>query len=125
MDEYEELLRDLRASVGQLYDREGNVISPERFMELYADFEYRVVKQQDVGPWWVSTVWIGRALPPTHAEQWGQALIFETMAFGREGTPVQDMETVLRYATEAEAEAGHERLVEILRSGWHQSGHLG
>lgn len=119
--EKEELLR----AFGQNYDREGNVISHVEFIELWNDFDYRVVKQEDVGPWWVSTVWTGRPLPPTHAGEWDQLLLFETMAFGKEGTPVEDQETILRYATEAEAQAGHERLVEFLRLGWHQSGHLG
>ncbi len=53
---------------------------------------------------WISTVWLGL----DHQFGDGAPLIFETMVFEKEGGDELDME---RYSTEAEAIAGHERMI--------------
>mgnify|MGYP001603975392 FL=1 len=54
---------------------------------------------------WVSTVWLGL----NHNWAAGPPLIFETMAF-ESGEHLNELETA-RYATEAQAIAGHARIV--------------
>lgn len=60
----------------------------------------RHVGNTQVGEQWVSTVWLGL----DHGFGGGPSLIFETLVF-----PLQ--ERMERYATKAEAEEGHARIV--------------
>lgn len=94
-----------------VYDREGRRLSLEDFYQLFEDPGYKVVRKSEVG--WrrnvsVSTVWLGlnHAFTPDHPP-----LIFESMVFGGRHDGDTD-----RYSTEAEAIAGHERIVR--RLGW-------
>lgn len=68
-----------------------------------------VTKALDDPETWVSTVWLGL----DHSWSGGPPLIFETMIFG--GPLDQDYQQ--RYSTVEEARAGHERAVEVARSG--------
>lgn len=70
----------------------------------------RVVKQEDVGKYRVSTVFLGLD------HQWtegGPPRIFETMVF--EGDNMSDLHCE-RYATWAEAEVGHDDIVSKIKS---------
>ena len=91
---------------GPALDRDGKPIDFWRWGELIGDREYAVIAKDDLDGVYVSTVWIGLSLALTDPP-----LIFETMVFDQEG---DDVETH-RYATEAEARAGHERIVSELR----------
>ena len=91
------------------YRRDGTAYEePDACLKWAVDFEnrgYKIVKQQVLkNGLFVSTVWLGL----DHG--WGGPLeIFETMVFPKKGSGDDlDME---RYATEAEAIAGHERMV--------------
>lgn len=88
------------------YDRKGNPISFEQFIILWQMKERRVALTEGPG-WRVSTVWLGL----NHSFGGGPPLIFETMSF-EEGEE-QEQE---RYATEAEALAGHEAVVAKVRA---------
>jgi hypothetical protein len=90
-------------------DREGNTIDLQKFAELMEDLEYKRVAESHVGPLWVSTVWLGI----NHSFGSGPPQIFETMVFPEEG--VWDEEICERYATEEEALAGHQRVVDSLQ----------
>jgi hypothetical protein len=98
-------LRDVGRISKGYYARDGTPITFGQWTVLFQRFEaYRIVRQT----WthsgaWISTVWMGL----DHAFGQGAPLIFETMAF-HEG---EDLECD-RYATEAEAVAGHEAIVE-------------
>lgn len=99
------------------YDRAGSQITQDDWGKKFASPEYKVVG------WWsdrggnpklhsnadliVSTVWLGM----NHSWDGGLA-IFETMIFGGEYGDCQ-----MRYATEAEALAGHQRTVDDLLAG--------
>lgn len=98
------------------YDRQGNPISFKEYARLRYedDGEYYRVALTYVGPYEVSTVWLG----VDHHFGRGPLAIFETMVFAREEIAdergrhwdhYQD-----RYATEAEATGGHQRIVELL-----------
>lgn len=88
------------------YDRQGNPISREEWAEAVNldNFASRVVAKTRLrGGVIVSTVWVGLNL--NYRE--GPPLIFETMVFG---DGYDDLSR--RYATEAEAEAGHQEVVD-------------
>lgn len=97
------------------YDRDGNPISMRQWSMLRQwsaehDNQYIRVAQDTIGPYWVSTVWIGL----NHRFVPGPPWIFETMVFNQEkgGSDVDEMN---RYSTEAEALQGHQEIVERVR----------
>lgn len=98
------------------FDRHGRPITLQDFARLHADMAYRRVGSHDVGPWWVSTVWLGI----NHRFGPGPPLIFETMAF-RDDTDGEDSpadEWTARYSTEEQARAGHAYVVRMLAAIW-------
>jgi hypothetical protein len=104
------------ATPGLYYDRAGVPIGLGDWVCLFEDFDYRVVGHTMVGTHNVSTVWLGL----NHGID-GPPLIFETMVFNEAsdrtvtafGIELPDTEWDLqdRYSTEADALAGHERIV--------------
>ena len=94
------------------FDREGkpiDTLTAARYME---DINYKRVAQTSLKDGtWISTVWLGL----DHSFGEGPPLIFETMVFpdSANSAAEEDME---RYATEAEARAGHKRMVEKWRA---------
>ncbi len=97
------------------FARNGDEITMEQWISLHRDFDYKVVRQEDVGSYFVSTVWLGLD------HNWnpeGPPLFFETMVF-----PADDGESVLAlefdmdcYGSEAAAVAGHEAMVTLVRA---------
>jgi hypothetical protein len=92
--------------VTDFYDRQGNPITLEEWMRLSGD---KIVRQDEVGDYFVSTVWLGinHNFHPI-----GPPLIFETMVFPSESW--RDLECC-RYSTEEEALEGHERMLNEVR----------
>jgi hypothetical protein len=97
--------------MSEKYDRQGVPIGLLTWCTLMEDAAYRIVARTDLGDGaFVSTIWLG--LNHRHGE--GAPLIFETMVFGMDGSTVVDRwadRICERYSTEAEALAGHERIV--------------
>lgn len=89
------------------YDREGQPITLAAYAELNTDTYYRVALTT-VGDVVVSTVWLGIGQSGA-----GLPLIFETLCLTDAGHPLDQVGE--RYATEAEAVAGHERWVAEVR----------
>jgi hypothetical protein len=84
------------------FDRQGQPMTYEAWVERFRDFGYRVIAKTEVSPEvQVSTVWLGL----NHNWDDGPPLIFETLVFG--GPMDGEM---LRYATEEEAVKGHESM---------------
>lgn len=98
--------------MGDYYDRNGQPITFEQWSALRADldaFGYRRVGLTEVSRnVEVSTVWLG--INHNWSDD-GPPLIFETMIFG--GPLDQEQ---WRYATEADAERGHEDAVRLARA---------
>jgi hypothetical protein len=94
----------------QEFDRQGNPITLEEFVRLFADESYSRVAATLVGTALVSTVWLG---VDHNFYDDGPPLIFETMVFDA-SHPSWSEEYVDRYPTEESARAGHERVVEAL-----------
>lgn len=90
------------------YDRQGKELDLLEWGRLFEDKEYQCVKQDQIGKYLISTVWIGinLGLFTDHFQ------IFETMIFNKEGT--EDYQD--RYETEEEAIAGHKIAVEYVNN---------
>jgi hypothetical protein len=88
------------------FDREGKEISLDEFANLSEDRSYKIVKQEQIGEYFVSTVWLGI----DHGFA-GCLKIFETMIFHDE----LDCDYMERYATESEAFFGHKEAVKYVR----------
>jgi hypothetical protein len=89
------------------YDRCGNPVDPMYWSLMFEESD-RHVGDTTIGDVRVSTVFLGL----NHQyESGGPPLIFETMVFGG---PLDD--EMDRYSTEAEAEAGHVRMVDRVRA---------
>lgn len=73
--------------------------------ETWATFleKHRVVKQESVGEYWVSTIFLGL----DHSFLGDEPLIFESMIFG-DGLPLD--QEMRRYGTYEEALEGHEEI---------------
>ena len=89
-------------------DREGVPIDLMTWAHLLDDREYAHIARTKLDCMLVSTVWLG--LDHSYRKD-APPLIFETMLFGG---PMR-YEVMGRYATEAEAEAGHEHAVTLAR----------
>jgi ABC-type phosphate transport system permease subunit len=96
------------------YNRRGEPINMWEWFKLNQDGEYRRIKQDLVGTYNVSTVWLGL----DHSFTGGILEIFETIIFSLERIPL-GLATVVfmeRYATEEEAIKGHEAAIAGLLS---------
>lgn len=89
------------------FDRAGNPIDHAEWFRLLETPDYGVVENTRLRDVEVSTVWLG--LAHNHGGD-GPPLIFQTVIFG-----LGEDEPTFRYATEAEARAGHEKAVEAVR----------
>lgn len=96
------------------YDRRGNPLSHKDWSRLftYGGWDYKVVAKTQIGPYLVSTVWLGLDHGFGMTEQ---PLIFETMVFN-ERTGDTDVDQMHRYATEDEAIRGHEEIEARIRT---------
>jgi len=98
------------------YGRDGQPLAEGDRERLLSDRTYRVVAQTTLANgWFVSTVWLGL----DHGYGAGPPLIFETMIFDRAadgGFGRGDSVYQERYATEAEALAGHAHACDL---DWH------
>lgn len=90
------------------YDKEGNKIDMLTHSRLINDRDYSIIKQEQVGEYWISTIWLG-----VDTGLFGSIpLTFETMIFGKKET-----EGAFRYSTEQVARDQHQKIVEFLKAG--------
>jgi hypothetical protein len=104
--------------MSRYYNRLGELIPLEEWVDLLDDDEYRRVASTHVGRWLVSTVWLGL----DHSLFGNMPLIFETMVFDEsaEGSgKYRDVE-MQRYTTECQALLGHDVMVQKV-SEWEES----
>jgi hypothetical protein len=92
------------------YDRTGELIDYNKFKELICS-EYSIIKRDMVGPFLVSTIWLG--IDHNFGSVDGKKpIIFETMVFEPPSAHDLHME---RYSNEEEAIEGHEKMCELVR----------
>lgn len=94
-----------------MYDRDGSPISFAKWAWILEYHPERKIVQHDhlTDDQLVSTVWLGHDLGFGE----GPPVIFETMVFGVDGW--EDFQD--RYRTEAEAQAGHDRVLADIKAG--------
>lgn len=90
--------------MSEFYDREGRPLELMEWAELNKSRAYSTLARTELGQLWVSTIWLGI----DHGWNGGPPVIFESMVFGRLNYSELAMR---RYATEADALAGHTELV--------------
>ena len=115
------------------FDRQGKPMTLADWAEAMEDAEYRVVANDVVESWEISTVWLGL----NHGFGPGPPLIFETMVFDNSPEGLAESRAAVeavfpgrgkavplgpdafqnRYATEAEALKGHEEAVVAATAG--------
>lgn len=101
------------------FDRQGKPITEREWSTLYADMNYKVVEQGDIGGVTVSTVWLGLDHGFGYTKR---PIIFETMIFTWHLCP-EDVHPAIaaleqdqwRYYTEDEARTGHEEVCRMVR----------
>lgn len=106
---------DVTGRFGALwYDKQGNRICLRDVEPLLGDMDYKRVASDEIGLYWVSTVWLGldHQMPFHLAGVGFSPLIFETMVFL--GGTVVDTH-MQRYSTEDQAKAGHEAICAEIR----------
>ena len=100
------------------YDRQGKPLTIEKANDLLGDLDYKRLAVDTIGPYVVSTVWLGvdhgwiRPGPP---------VIFETMIFTRSDWEDEKRGglaefDVYRYTTEEKARSGHEEVCTLVRA---------
>ena len=87
------------------YNRLGEKIGGYIWALLQHEPEYKILREERVGPYFVSTVWLGINHNFFH-ENGDYPIIFETMIFDENGDEVGG--NTERYSTEEEALKGHE-----------------
>lgn len=95
----------------KIFNRQGEPIDEDTYVTLWTDRDYKTLKQTSVGPYLVSTVWLG--LDHNYG-QCDEPLIFETMVFY--GADREDLE-LERYSTEDQALKGHEAMCDKYKGG--------
>lgn len=111
---YEKLIKEFEHTP-RYFDRKGNPMALLDWARLCEDDDYKIVKQEDVGDYFVSTVWVG-----LNMAFWREMpiKIFETMIFVKDKEqkrkdPIDGYQD--RYSTEEEAIEGHEKAVKIAK----------
>lgn len=103
-----------RKRLGTYYDMDGNEISQLEWGQSYRHPERRIVKQDHIGPYFVSTVLLGidHGFDPRKPP-----VIFETMIFhDPKGTSSLGEEVFMdRYTNKDAALAGHDQALERAR----------
>lgn len=96
------------------YARDGKPIDLHTFARLLANEEYKRVAEATVGPYWVSTVWLG--IDHGFGRQ-AAPVIFETMVFATvDDDPYSLNLACWRWSTEEQAKTGHEEIVLLVRA---------
>lgn len=97
---------------GMWFDRQGQPIDMMRWQVLHSDLAYMRVAGDTIGPYWVSTVWLGL----NHQYGDGPPIIFETMVFLADTQELADVPFQDRYSTEEQAKRGHEEICTLIRA---------
>ncbi len=105
LDAHEDMSKKIFRGSIEYYDRKGKPMSFWQWSGYGNDFEYKIVKQNTYGDFFVSTVWLGLDHDlPSNPEC---PIIFETMIFIEKDREHELQDYQERYCTEEEAIKGH------------------
>ncbi|HEY5234886.1 MAG TPA: hypothetical protein VIJ14_01810 [Rhabdochlamydiaceae bacterium] len=111
-EKLEDFKKRMRRRLGcNCYNKEGKPISLMEYADLFEDPSYQVIKKDFIGPYEISTVWLGI----NHNIRGEPKKIFETMVF-TENEEDEFYRYQERYATLQEAELGHEIIAKIIEA---------
>lgn len=96
-------------------DKEGNQIDIDRLEELLQDNDYRVVNQEVIGPFFVSTVWLGVPHGIMPEFNYFETIIFESRDTSDPRNNLGKEVDCWRYHNKEEAEKGHVEICELVR----------
>ena len=100
--------------MSRYYDRNGKPITRDEWATRSHDRKEQRVGLTTVDKYQISTVWLGL----DHSDGAGPQLIFETMVFNWRLRKDRWLDLYCaRYSTEAEAIAGHEHVVQLVKAG--------
>ncbi len=109
-----EMFKDRAMRLGGYYDIDTNPITIHEWGALFEDRDYRRIGETIIGPYRISTVWLGM----DHSIFGIQPTIFETMIFG-DAIEIPDDELggyQERYTYKHQAIAGHALAVNLVKS---------
>lgn len=93
------------------YDKEGNPMTTAEWVNAFEDREFKQVALTTIGPYRVSTVWLG--LDHRFSGN-GPPLIFETMTFTDDNDNLGNR--VWRYSTITKARMGHKAACRLIKA---------
>ena len=96
------------------FDKQGKAIDSQEAEKLLSDDSYKIVKQDIIGKYFVSTVWLGF----DHNFHLDYPIIFETMVFYcKKDRPDFERDDIFmaRYRTEKEALKGHKAVCKLAK----------
>jgi len=98
-------------SYGFYFDRQGKPIELMDWACKVEDKKYKVILQEEIGDYFISTIWIGLCFISSERNK---PLIFETMIFSDDDDDLNNYQE--RYETEQQAIDGHNLAVMLVRS---------
>ena len=107
---YREITENLKP---RYYDKKGKQIPLLEWADLYENLDYRTIKQNTYGDFFVSTVWLGLDQNVFSIE--GFPVIFETMIFVKGNEKHELHHYQERYIIEEEAIKGHEEACVLIK----------
>lgn len=99
------------------FDQDCKPITYEEWIESFKDISYKIIKKDNVGPYIISTVWLGINHQFLPAES---PMIFETMIFC-EDKKDELYHEMQRYTYKEQAIEGHDEMVQrcMVKLGMH------
>jgi len=118
LDKMEKINNKIKEQISrstQYFDRNGNRLQLMDWAKKCEDDEYRKVKQDKIGKYFISTIWFGLNMNFFSNQE---PLIFETMIFLDDDDQLDEFYLYQEeYSTEQQALEGHERAVKLVRDG--------
>jgi hypothetical protein len=97
------------------YDRKMRLIGMDTWRDLFEDSDARLIAQSTVGPWSVSTIWLG--IDRRYGMNSGPPLVFETLVFdGNSVAMIDRWRLEFRWSYEREARIGHRDVASFARA---------
>lgn len=112
IEEFKKKMREISSKI-KYHDKLGNEIDHDTWAQLCENKNYRIVQQDVVDKYFISTIWLGISHSdlrnPNILE--GFNAYFETMVFDNIDKETGGIKEIYRYRSLKDAQEGHEELV--------------